>query len=297
MVDSSEMPEHWNVGINKIDEEDWISSARYWQQPRLSGAEYINEVLRELQAIEGVIDALLEHEANILMRSRYADIQIDLFSALDAWEICRFRDIIMDLEYARSIKAAKTPARAGMWGILKTSAVSTGVFKPEENKEVEKLPSDYFRKYEVHDGDLLINRANSEKLIGATVIVTNPPKGLIVSDKLWRIMPSVEKEANIFFLYALLNMPEIRKQIRRRASGALSSMLNISQERFLKITIPVPSEEIRGHFANKFRTFWDIINYYQLTSETRRDLLKTLLSRLFDGSLTITWWETQKQAG
>jgi len=77
-------------------------------------------------------------------------------------------------------------ARSGMdWGVLKVSAVSWGIFRPEENKA---LPPGVSARpdSEVQVGDFLLSRANTEDLVARSVIVDQTPPRLMMSDKIVR---------------------------------------------------------------------------------------------------------------
>ena len=77
-------------------------------------------------------------------------------------------------------------ARSGTdWGVLKVSAVSWGVFKPEENKALPRGMTSR-PECEVKAGDFLLSRANTEELVARSVVVGQTPPRLMMSDKIVR---------------------------------------------------------------------------------------------------------------
>ena len=86
-----------------------------------------------------------------------------------------------------------------------------------------------------------------------------------------------ETTSNIYFLYALLNTPLIRRQILLRSWGTLPSMLHITQEAFLNIDIPLPSEPLQQAFKEKMRLFWEIFSVYAAPSTRQVTPFRSLL--------------------
>ena len=129
-------------------------------------------------------------------------------------------------------------ARGGTdWGVLKVSAVSWGVFKPEENKA---LPPGMTSRpdCEVKAGDFLLSRANTEELVARSVIVDQTPPHLMMSDKIVRFTFPDEIE-RAFVNLANTSDPS-RAYYARNASGTSSSMKNIGREVMCKLPIPLP---------------------------------------------------------
>lgn len=206
------------------------------------------------------------------------------------WPQGKIGDIIY-FETGKSISAHPFPAQENKWGILKVSAVTIGEFRPEENKE---LPDDatFDPSFEVRHGDLLVSRANTTELVGASALVYNPPPRLIIPDKLWRAVPKVGVDTNFAFLHAVFNLSEIRREISRRATGTSASMKNISQEKFLDIDIPIPSpteQHKYGRLSQLYRS--QIFADENKTTEKFDQLFNSFLARAFTGELTTDWHE------
>ena len=51
------------------------------------------------------------------------------------------------------------------------------------------------------------------------------------------------------YLWALFVSPKFRKRVQRLASGSAGSMPNISKEKFMSITFPVPPIHLQRRFA------------------------------------------------
>jgi len=129
-------------------------------------------------------------------------------------------------------------ARSGTdWGVLKVSAVSWGVFKPEENKA---LPPGMASRpdCEVKAGDFLLSRANTEELVARSVVVDQTPPRLMMSDKIVRF--TFPDEIDRAFINLANTSDPSRAYYARNASGTSSSMKNIGREVMCNLPIPIP---------------------------------------------------------
>lgn len=134
------------------------------------------------------------------------------------------------------------------WAILGLGAVTTGIFKPSENK---RLPHDVSPrpKLEVHDGDVLVTRKNTYDLVAACALVRNPPQRLLLPDTIFRFHLRRSSKLNPVFLWGLLSFPSFREQVQGLASGSAGSMPGISKNKFMNINCPVPPMALQQKFA------------------------------------------------
>lgn len=254
--------------------------------PPLPEQKRILAILREADELRR-----LRQQANEKAKDLLPALFQEMFGEVDdSWEDSKLKDVIQKLSPGKSFAAASHQAREGKIGILKVSAVTQGVFKPEENKE---LPENlYFpSSHEVKDGDLLISRANTKELVGASAIVRNPPKGLLRSDKLWKVVLHKQPKINLSFLYVILNTPKLRREISNRATGTSSSMRNISQDKFLDIQVKLPPKPLQDKFEERVRLLWEQIDAQNTASEKLDNLFQSLLAQAFTGELSAAWRE------
>ncbi len=132
------------------------------------------------------------------------------------------------------------------FGVLKISAVTSGFFRPTENKYVKDITEKKLVKPE--KGDLLFSRANTRELVAATCVVDASYDTLFLPDKLWKITPKKDV-ANEWFLHFLISYDRFRDILRGKATGTSGSMLNISQQKFLETICYVPPIELQNKFA------------------------------------------------
>ncbi|MBG1268057.1 restriction endonuclease subunit S [Nostoc sp. WHI] len=254
--------------------------------PPLPEQRRIIDILREADEIR-----CLRKQANDKTKQILPSIFEETFGEVDnSWEEGRLNDVIKKLSPGKSFAASSQPAREGKLGVLKVSAVTQGVFKPEENKELPdnlSFPTDY----EVENGDLIISRANTQELVGASAIVRNTRRGLLRSDKLWKVVLHKEPKVNVYFLWALLNTPKLRLEIGNRSTGTSSSMRNISQDKFLDIQVKLPPKPLQDEFEEKVKLLWEQNDDQENSANKLDSLFKSLLAQAFTGELTASWRE------
>ncbi len=129
-------------------------------------------------------------------------------------------------------------ARTGEdWGVLKVSAVTWSVFKPEENKA---LPSGMLGRpeCEVKAGDFLLSRANTAELVARSVVVQETPPNLMMSDKIVRF--TFPDEIDKSFINLANASDPSRAYYAKNASGTSSSMKNVGRDVMCNLPVPLP---------------------------------------------------------
>ncbi|KPZ15156.1 restriction endonuclease subunit S [Pseudomonas syringae group genomosp. 3] len=154
-----------------------------------------------------------------------------------SWEWTRLGSQVVESGAGWSPSCEPRPREGNEWGVLKVSAVSWGIYEPEENKA---LPAnlDPRSEHEVAEGDFLISRANTAELVARSVVVDTTPRHLMLSDKIVRLKLTSLCEPRYVNLAncALL----AREYYGRVAGGTSSSMKNVSREQILNLPIALP---------------------------------------------------------
>jgi len=136
-----------------------------------------------------------------------------------------------------SVNAIDEPASPGQAGVLKTSCVYTGEFRPEENKAI--LESELYRATcTVVAGSLVVSRMNTPDLVGAAGLVKNDDPFLFLPDRLWLVS---FQDCDPQFMNYWCKSVSYRSQVQLACSGTSSSMQNLSQDNFYSFIAPLPS--------------------------------------------------------
>ncbi|MFF9506170.1 restriction endonuclease subunit S [Streptomyces sp. NPDC014724] len=162
-------------------------------------------------------------------------------------------DRLTRIDAGRSPDLPNQPAAAGGWGVLKVSAVRAEGFRPQENKALNDM-SLLDKQYEVHDGDLLMSRANTPELVGASCIAKTAASRLLLSDKTLRLVEDSDL-ADRSFVNLFLSSSAARIQISNAASGSSRSMQNISQRAIFGISLVWPSLTNQQRFVREIDAF------------------------------------------
>ncbi len=205
------------------------------------------------------------------------------FELPSGWEWCRVADLSLNSESGWSPKCLGTPREAGKWGVLKVSAVTWGVYNPDENKE---LPNSLEPRVqiEVKAGDFLISRANTAALVAKAVVVPpSPPKKLMMSDKIIRFRFSETLEVNYINLFN--NSGFARNYYAEVAGGTSSSMKNVSRVQINNLIVALPPKEEQDKIVCKVNTFFKICDQLKTRLKESQSTQLHLTDAIIDKAL------------
>ena len=127
------------------------------------------------------------------------------------------------------------PAEGEEWGVIKTSAVSTGTFVAHNNKRLptEKEPD---MRWMLRDGDLLVTRGSgSRSLVGIACVARVGERNLTLSDLVYRIHLL---RTSPDFVAAAMSGSEVRSQIESSIRTDAGLTLKIRRDDLACIRIP-----------------------------------------------------------
>ena len=228
----------------------------------------------------------MEQELNALAQAVFLEMFGDPIKNPKNWAKKRIRDLVKDFIGGKSLASAETEENSGAYRVLKISAVTTGEFKPEESKP---LPDDYTPRDEhyVKANNLLISRANTTELVGATALVFGSPENLLLPDKLWRFVWHDSAAISQVFYWQLLSSKGLREQLGKISSGSGGSMKNISKGKLNELEVIYPPIEIQLEYE---RVYLQIRQQKQTVSEqliVLNDNFNSLMQRAFKGELDL----------
>ena len=249
-------------------------------QPNIS-AGYLKKVEMELPSIEDqrVIVDILEKISDIvikrkqeiqsldnLIKARFVEMFGDPIHNPLGWDMVTFDECLTSIENGKSFVCDSNAREGEHPGILKLSAATYGVYKPEENKAIIDS-NDFVKSAEVHNGDLLFTRKNTPELVGMAAYVEITPNKLMMPDLIFRL--NTNSKCNKIYMWKLINHDLYRRQVESAASGSAKSMSNISKERLGRLSLPLPPIKLQNEFADFVKQvdkskFIDIINLLKI---------------------------------
>jgi|GEM_PF-1413806 len=201
-------------------------------------------------------------------------------------ELVPLDTMVTDISAGKSFGTANAPAADGEWGIIKVSAMTWGEFKPEENKAVSA--GNINPRFEIHEGDLLVSRANTADYVGASVLVGAVRQRLLLSDKSLRLTPANDIDSE--WLWRALQAPSARRQLTNLATGTKDSMRNISQVALRRVMLPRRDKSMQMKALDAYRGGSSAAASLQgqlIRNERMLQQLRTsLLTAAFSGRLT-----------
>jgi type I restriction enzyme S subunit len=196
--------------------------------------------------------------------------------------------VLTCVEQGWSPKCERLPATDHTeWAVMKTSAVQPMQFVEDENK---RLPSSLTPVPElaVQPNDLLITRAGPRNRAAVTCLVRSCRPRLIVCDKVYR-MRCDPKAATPAFLEVILNSPPILDQLDELKTGISDSGVNLTQQRFRRLKLPLPPLKIQDRIVTEVEKRLSIIavSEQQIEANLKRSarLRQSILKRAFEGKL------------
>lgn len=177
------------------------------------------------------------------------------------------------------------PSQDDEWGVIKTTAIQANHFNPDENK---KLPSQLEPKkqHELQNGDILLTRAGPRVRVGVCCLVKNVRKKLINCDKAYRMRLA---GLNPEYVVYMLNSPVYTKEMEKTKSGINDSGLNLKQDIFSQMPIPVPSREEQDQIVSEIESRLSVCDNVEETIkkslQQSMSLRQSILKKAFEGKL------------
>ena len=203
------------------------------------------EIVAEIEGYQKIIDG-----AKMVVENYKPKIDIDL-----EWEMVELGEVIDELETGVSVNSEDG---IGEFGVLKTSAVTYGIFKPEENKTI--ISTELSRaKCNPRKNSIIISRMNTENLVGASVYVEKDYKNLFLPDRLWQTIIS-RADVSVRYIQLIIASEAYRKIISDICGGTSGSMKNISKKNLLSLSIPLPNIDIQHQIVARIEKEQSLVN-------------------------------------
>jgi type I restriction enzyme, S subunit len=218
-----------------------------------------------------------------LLRSAFLEMFGDPVTNPRGWPLSQLGAVIERLDAGWSANGEPRVREDNEYGVLKVSAVTSGVFRPEEHKAVPAHAIDR-ELVTPRAGDLLFSRANTRELVAATCLVERDEPHLFLPDKLWRVVPRADRTTTPYLRF-LLAHNRFRAELTRTATGTSGSMLNVSMEKLRGLRGPFPPLDRQERFSRLVWKALDSKARHETAHSASDDLFNSLVSRSFTGSL------------
>jgi type I restriction enzyme S subunit len=157
------------------------------------------------------------------------------------------RRLLNRIEQGWSPACDSVEAEPAEWGVLKTSAVSSGAFRARENKRLPpNIPPDL--RWVVSDGDLLVVRGSgSASKVGQAAVAQTGGRKLMLSDLVYRL---VLREGDPDFMAAILRSSRERSALESSIRTDAGQTLKVRVDDLQQLQVPhVPAQIQRTELA------------------------------------------------
>lgn len=205
------------------------------------------------------------------------------------WKAMMLRRAVSSFQQGWSPECDGRPAEIGEWGVTKSGCVNGGTFREIENKAlpVRLEPKPWL---EIRNGDVLMSRASgSPSLIGSAAYVSNPRRGLMISDKIFRLEPTGQTDRK--FLVYSLGSTLLRRQIEQAIGGAEGLANNLSQETIKELWLAQPpldeQRQIVAHLDRATARIDTLIGKTERSIELLREHRTALITAAVTGKIDL----------
>lgn len=243
----------------------------------------VSRIEELFSAVESGVGSLRQAQAQLKVYR-----QAVLSSVVNGSDLVPINDVIEDLTQGWSPSCInRSSSDPEEWAVIKTSAVQHGRYIDVENKILpENLEPR--EQHEIEVGDVLITRAGPRVRVGVCCLVRKTRPKLINCDKVYRIRINRELMHPEFF-EAVLNSPEYLKAIEKIKTGSSDSGLNLTQNRFLTIEIPLPTLEEQHQIVQEIEKRLSVCDSLEVAitdSLSKAEALRqSILKKAFAGEL------------
>lgn len=202
----------------------------------------------------------------------------------EGWRRETLAEVIESMDAGWSPQCDKLPASDGEWGVLKTTSVQWGEFRPQHNKA---LPSDLvpIPSLGVKEGDVLVTRAGPRQRVGVVAAVRRDEPRMTISDKIIRIRADRTKILPRFLELSLAS-PFSQEHLVQRKTGLADAQVNISQSILKGTPVAYPAlseqERIVGELDASRHSIDGLAHRQEMARLELSALLPSLLDQIFN---------------
>jgi len=201
------------------------------------------------------------------------------FCGVGEWKESPLSNFFSSLDAGVSVVSGDRPAKKGESGILKTSAVTDGIFNPLENKVVLDESELQRLKEPVCKNTIIISRMNTPALVGANAFIEESLENIFLPDRLWAAKPTLG--ASMRFIAFVLSSDKGRTALSELATGTSGSMKNITKPAVLALEISAPSLPEQQKIADCLSSLSDRITLETQKLDSLKAHKKGLMQQLF----------------
>lgn len=248
-------------------------------------ADFLDAETARIDELQSVQTSVIErvHERDRSVRDSFVD---SLVSDVGELPLRRYGSRV---EQGTSSPCLSHPRQLGEWGIIKLSAVKRGKFFPDENKRLPDEVEPAFQ-HELHNGDLLVTRANTPTLVGDVAVVRGAMPRLLLPDLIYRV--GLHREMRPEFVAQVFLSTRVRSLIEAEARGSSQSMVKIRGEDIRGWPVPRANEKQQIAFVSAVEARMESSANLRIAIQRQLELIaerhKALITVAVTGQIDVT---------
>lgn len=233
----------------------------------------------------------LDHIARLVEKYKQAILAAafrgDLCIERQSPKLLPLSEFVDSLDQGWSPKCVSEQAGSNDWGVIKTTAIQSVQFLPQENK---RLPTDLKPRpgIVINAGDVLITRAGPRSRVAISCLVTENHPKLMLCDKAYRLRIN-PKMADPAFVTYMLNTPQCLSELEVMKTGISDSGLNLTQAKFMALALPAFSLPEQFEIIRRIQSAFTWIDRLTANATSARKLIdhldQSVLAKAFKGEL------------
>ncbi|WP_201558932.1 restriction endonuclease subunit S [Psychrobacter sp. 72-O-c] len=200
----------------------------------------------------------------------------------NGWREGKVKDLVKSLDAGVSVNSEDDGNINSEFKILKTSCVSTGMFRPKKAKSVVDSKEVARLKEPVKADSIIISRMNTPALVGANGYVETEILNSFLPDRLWQVKPR-DNKVNMKWLGYWFSSSHTRYALSSTATGTSGSMKNITKPDVLNIKISIPPLPEQQKIAKILSTWDKAISTTERLIDNSTQQKKALMQQLMTG--------------
>ena len=250
--------------------------------PPLDQQKQIASILDTADTYRQKTKALIK-KYDALTQSLFLDMFGDPVRNPKGWDKKSLAEFIERLDTGVSVNSTDKTYSEDQIGILKTSCVYSGIFRPKEAKVIR---SDEYQRMKLNPtaNSIIISRMNTTELVGKSAYIERDYPNLYLPDRLWQSSKGF-LDHNVRWLAYALSLQSFMNEIGKISSGTSGSMKNISKKKYLSLSMIYPSYDLQNQFAERVKAIEAQKTIAQQELEKADNLFNSLLQKAFKGEL------------
>ncbi len=196
------------------------------------------------------------------------------------WNEMRLSKVITGMDAGISVNSEDKVIEENDYGILKTSAVTSGYF---DVGEVKAIVIDEVVRAKVNplSDTIIMSRMNTPALVGASAYVNETIDDYYLPDRLWRLSGD-SKLVYMKWLAFVLGSPRYRAKLTSLATGTSNSMKNITKGDVKSLFINIPPLAEQKAIAELLSTWDEAIEKTEKLIKAKEKRFKVVLGLVFN---------------